>query len=59
MYTNGKSVVLRSLRNPMLCDMYTEHGYAATVARFSPNGEWVASGDTAGNVRVWASHTLG
>jgi WD40 repeat protein len=24
------------------------------VARFSPNGEWVASGDVSGTVRVWA-----
>ena len=39
--------------------MYSEHGYQATVARFHPNGEWVASADVAGHVRVWASHTLG
>ena len=39
--------------------VYSEHGYQATVARFHPNGEWVASADVAGHVRVWASHTLG
>jgi WD40 repeat protein len=39
--------------------VYSGHGYQATVARFHPNGEWVASADVGGNVRVWASHTLG
>lgn len=32
------------------------------MARFSPNGEWVASGDSSGTVRIWArrgpDHTL-
>ena len=59
LYTNGKNVIIRDLKNPGLCDVYTDHGYAATVARFSPNGEWIASADAAGHVRVWASHTLG
>jgi hypothetical protein len=49
LYTNGKNVIVRSLKDPGLCDVYTEHGYAATVARFSPNGEWIASADSAGN----------
>lgn len=42
--------------------MYREHPAPVSVARFSPNGEWVASGDAAGNVRIWArsgpDHTL-
>lgn len=58
-YSNGKSIVIRSLKNPELCDIYSEHMYAATVARFSPNGEWVASADVSGSVRIWAAHTLG
>eukprot|EP00897_Mesotaenium_endlicherianum_P002964 jgi/Mesen1/2696/ME000167S01838 len=52
-YCSGKSVILRSLEDPRLCDVYTEHSYNTTVARFSPNGEWVASGDVSGQVRVW------
>ncbi|GAQ82690.1 transducin family protein / WD-40 repeat family protein [Klebsormidium nitens] len=55
-YTNGRSVVLRSLENPLECTIYSEHAYATTVARFSPNGEWVASADISGQVRVWAVH---
>lgn len=49
-YTNGRSVVLRSLENPLECSIYSEHAYATTVARFSPNGEWVASADVSGQV---------
>ncbi|KAL2643049.1 hypothetical protein R1flu_010636 [Riccia fluitans] len=53
-YANGRSVILRSLVNPLELDVYGEHGYNVTVVRFSPNGEWVASGDVSGNVRIWA-----
>ncbi|KAL3696296.1 hypothetical protein R1sor_010372 [Riccia sorocarpa] len=53
-YANGRSVILRSLVNPLEMDVYGEHGYNVTVARFSPNGEWVASADVSGNVRIWA-----
>jgi hypothetical protein len=50
-YTNGRTVILRSLENPLDCSIYSEHAYATTVARFSPNGEWVASGDVSGQVQ--------
>lgn len=53
-YCNGKAVILRDVGEPARCDVYSEHSYAATVARFSPNGEWVASGDISGTVRIWA-----
>lgn len=52
-YCNGKAVILRSLDDPTKADVYTEHSYATTVARVSPNGEWVASADVSGTVRVW------
>lgn len=44
-YANGKSIVIRSLKNPLESDTYIDHQYATTVAKFSPNGSWVASGD--------------
>lgn len=53
-YCSGRSVFLRSLDNPLEVVVYSEHSYPTTVARFSPNGYWVASGDSFGNVRVWA-----
>lgn len=53
-YCSGRSVILRSLEDPSKVEVYGEHGYPVTVARFSPNGEWIASGDVSGTVRVWA-----
>lgn len=50
-YCNGRSVIIRSLLDPLQLDIYGEHSYPVTVARFSPNGEWVASGDVSGNAR--------
>jgi WD repeat-containing protein 1 (actin-interacting protein 1) len=41
-YYTGRSVISR--RHP------------TTVARFSPYGEWVASVDASGCVRVWGHH---
>lgn len=52
-YTNGKTVVLRSFAKPEDGTVFTQHKFNATVAAFSPNGEWVASGDASGQVFVW------
>ncbi|CAM6029459.1 unnamed protein product [Sphagnum balticum] len=60
-YCNGRSVIIRSLANPLNVEIYGEHAYPTTVAKFSPNGEWIASGDASGQVRIWArneEHTL-
>ncbi|TKY61044.1 66 kDa stress protein [Spatholobus suberectus] len=54
-YTNGRSVVMMSLQNPLHVSVYGDHAYPATVARFSPNGEWVASADASGTVRIWGA----
>lgn len=37
-------------------EVYGEHGYPVTVARYSPNGEWIASADVSGSVRIWGTH---
>ncbi|KAK4042617.1 WD40-repeat-containing domain protein [Parachaetomium inaequale] len=52
-YASGKSVFLRSIDDPSLCKQYTGHTTTTTVAKFSPSGFWVASGDASGRVRVW------
>ncbi|ETV92547.1 hypothetical protein H310_13211 [Aphanomyces invadans] len=61
-YCTGKLVVVRDLANPADCLLYKGHNDATTVAKFSPNGYWVASADIAGKVRVWSydnpEHTL-
>ncbi|KAH2754655.1 hypothetical protein KXV92_008432 [Aspergillus fumigatus] len=52
-YASGKSIFLRSIDNPSIARQYTEHKAQTTVARFSPSGFYVASGDATGLVRVW------
>ncbi|KAJ1952219.1 WD40 repeat-like protein, partial [Linderina pennispora] len=54
-YASGKTIVIRSLADPSQASEYTEHLAATTVARFSPSGYYVASGDVSGNVRIWDS----
>ncbi|KAI3635576.1 hypothetical protein MIR68_006214 [Amoeboaphelidium protococcarum] len=52
-YCNGRTIVIRSLDNPAVAQEYTEHSCQTTVARWSPSGFYIASGDVQGNVRIW------
>lgn len=52
-YPNGKSIYLRSVARPGEVLQFTSHNYPTTVAKFSPSGFYVASGDESGNVKVW------
>eukprot|EP00823_Brevimastigomonas_motovehiculus_P008484 TRINITY_DN7793_c0_g1_i1.p1 TRINITY_DN7793_c0_g1~~TRINITY_DN7793_c0_g1_i1.p1 ORF type:complete len:632 (-),score=148.85 TRINITY_DN7793_c0_g1_i1:171-2066(-) len=54
-YGSGKMVVIRSLKNPSEADYFLEHKGKVNVAAFSPNGEWIASGDETGTVLVWGA----
>ncbi|KAL2462834.1 transducin family protein/WD-40 repeat family protein [Forsythia ovata] len=56
LYCNGRSVIFRYLDRPLEVKVYGEHAYPATVARYSPNGEWIASADVSGTVRIWGTH---
>lgn len=51
-YPSGKCVVLRSLGDGEDW-VFNEHKYPVTVAKISPSGFYVASGDEAGNVLIW------
>ena len=53
-YPNGKYIVVRNLDNPGDTFIYRGHNANTTVAKFSPNGFWVASADVTGKVKVWA-----
>uniref|UniRef100_A0A2N9H5S8 Uncharacterized protein n=1 Tax=Fagus sylvatica TaxID=28930 RepID=A0A2N9H5S8_FAGSY len=55
LYTNGRSVIMLNLDNPLDVSVYAEHAYPATVARYSPNAEWIASADVSGTVRIWGT----
>ncbi|KAG2236851.1 hypothetical protein INT48_002664 [Thamnidium elegans] len=52
-YTNGKSVFIRNLENPSIATEYVGHKAQTSVARFSPSGYYMASGDVNGNIRIW------
>ncbi|KAL9902849.1 actin-interacting protein 1 isoform X3 [Glossina fuscipes] len=41
------------LRNPAIADVYTEHSCAVNVAKYSPSGFYIASGDQSGKIRIW------
>jgi WD40 repeat protein len=61
-YCNGSNVVIRSIEDPTRAMVYSDHNCEVKVAKFSPTGKYVASGDVKGIVRVWAytnaSYTL-
>lgn len=55
--------MIRSLADPRdaECVVLPETRAPQTCAQFSPNGEWIASGDASGAVRVWGAvgeHTV-
>jgi WD40 repeat protein len=52
-YASNKSIFVRSIDHPEISKQYTQHTAQTTVARFSPSGFYVASGDVSGSVRVW------
>lgn len=52
-YASNKSIFVRSIDDPHVSKQYTAHTAQTTVARFSPSGFYIASGDVSGSVRVW------
>jgi WD40 repeat protein len=50
---NIKVSFTRNLQDPRLSKIYSEHTCNATVAVYSPTGNYIASGDVQGNVRIW------
>ncbi|CAM9730113.1 unnamed protein product [Chrysoparadoxa australica] len=54
LYPSGKYIIARNLEDPSQSFVYRGHNAVTTVAKFSPNGFWVASADATGKVRVWA-----
>uniref|UniRef100_A0A914HB02 Actin-interacting protein 1 n=1 Tax=Globodera rostochiensis TaxID=31243 RepID=A0A914HB02_GLORO len=53
LYCNGNSVFIRDADNIADCDVYTEHATLTTVAKYSPSGFYIASGDQSGKIRFW------
>ncbi|KAJ8317218.1 hypothetical protein KUTeg_005122 [Tegillarca granosa] len=53
LYTNGKNVIMRDVANPLNCEIVTKHSCNARVAKYSPSGFYIASGDERGKVIIW------
>jgi len=53
LYTNGNSVIIRDIANPQYSDVYTQHSTRVRVAKYSPTGFYICSGDNSGKVRIW------
>ncbi len=54
-YPSGKFIVVRDVTNPTDVFVYRGHNAKTTVAKFSPNGFWVASADITGKVHYASS----
>ncbi|RDX44431.1 WD40 repeat-like protein [Lentinus brumalis] len=52
-YTNGRSVIVRDLKDPGASVAYSGHVHNTTVARIAPSGYYCASADASGTVRIW------
>lgn len=60
-YAAGKSIIVRNLDpNAKLAPtQFTKHTSTTTVAAFSPSGNYVASGDESGAVKIWDCSVYG
>lgn len=55
-YPNGKSIIVRPLdpqNSSIPVKQFTKHTHPTTVATFSPSGNYIASGDESGQVKIW------
>jgi len=53
LYCNNNSVIIRGVEDPTVVDIYTEHAVQTNVAKYSPSGFYIASGDASGKIRIW------
>eukprot|EP01105_Mastigella_eilhardi_P023890 TRINITY_DN6102_c0_g1_i1.p1 TRINITY_DN6102_c0_g1~~TRINITY_DN6102_c0_g1_i1.p1 ORF type:complete len:601 (-),score=195.13 TRINITY_DN6102_c0_g1_i1:159-1961(-) len=52
-YATNNAIVIRNVENLRSGDLYYEHPCQPTVAKYSPSGFYIASGDVQGNIRIW------
>lgn len=53
-YPSGNFIIVRSIIDPSDSYLYRGHNCPTTCAKFSPNGCWIASGDSSGIMRIWS-----
>merc|ERR1712178_301529 len=56
LYPSGNNLVIRDIENPSKARIFAEHGKRVTIGRFSPNGQWIASADETGKVKIWSEY---
>ncbi|KAI8446716.1 WD40-repeat-containing domain protein [Phakopsora pachyrhizi] len=54
-YSNGKAIYIKDVDRLDQSKIYKGHTNQTTVAKFSPSGNYVGSGDVSGTVRVWGT----
>eukprot|EP01083_Nonionella_stella_P195728 720729_1 len=58
LYCSNELVVQRNLENINEVRLSSLHAVKARTAKFSPNGEWICSGDDSGQIFVWAHRSF-
>lgn len=58
-YASGKSIIILPLDEKLNPVQFTKHTFPTTVAAFSPSGNYIASGDESGHVKIWDSSVFG
>ena len=56
LYPSGNNLVIRDIENPSKARIFAEHGKRVTIGRFSPNGQWIASADETGKIKIWSEY---
>eukprot|EP01083_Nonionella_stella_P003016 8595_1 len=57
-YCNDNNVIQRNLEDTNKVRINSEHACRVRTAKFSPNGEWICSGDVSGQVVVFAHQSF-
>lgn len=52
-FPSGRVVCVRSISDPLLSLVFSQHTASVTCARYTPDGTLIASGDESGNIRLW------
>lgn len=53
-YPSGSNIIIRDINDPSQSQVMAEHGKKTTVAKYSPNGQWIASADETGKIKIWS-----
>lgn len=59
-YPNGKSIIVRPLdpESKLPSKQFTRHIYPTTAVAFAPSGNYIASGDESGHIKIWDTAIL-